>query len=291
MQHYLSRKDRLFVIAVALCLAAVAAVAWFLFPALLPAVLTGFSTVFLVFYLLQLYRRLLIQLEQQRDTVIISQTNHYTQMEAALSLSLPLQPEVPLPTFRGWAASPDFLLETVREVNRLRPDTVLETGSGASTIIIGLYLKKAGRGKLISLEHSAGYFEKTRDMLELHGLEDTVELVLAPLSEVTIEGEKWKWYDLNKAELPERIDLLVVDGPPEHIQKEARFPVVPLLRERIKEDTVILVDDGRRDGEKAAAERWLGFLPGFSMDYLPLEKGAFRVHGHAGNETGDADSV
>lgn len=257
---------------------------WLLFPAQLPAALIFSSTVFLVFYLLQLYRRLLIQLEQQRDTVIISQANHYAQMEAALSLSLPLQPEFPLPTLRGWAASPDFLLETVREVNRLRPDTVLETGSGASTVIIGLYLKKAGRGKLISLEHSAEYFEKTRDMLALHGLEGTVDLVYAPLREVPIQGEKWKWYDLNKAELPERIDLIVVDGPPEHVQKEARFPAIPLLRERIKDGTVILVDDGRRDGEKAAVERWLGFLPGFSMDYLPLEKGAFRVHGGSGKK-------
>jgi hypothetical protein len=291
MQHYLSRKDRLFVMAAAVCLLSVSAAGWFLFPALLPAALTVASTVFLVFYLLQLYRRLLIQLEQQRDTVIISQMNHYAQVEAALSLSLPLQPEVPLPTFRGWAASPDFLLETVREVNRLRPDTVLETGSGASTIIIGLYLKKAGRGKLISLEHSAEYFEKTRAMLELHGLEGTVELVHAPLTDVTIEGEKWKWYDLKKAELPERIDLIVVDGPPENIQKEARFPAVPLLKNHIGGNAVILVDDGRREGEKKAVERWLGCLPGFTMDYLPLEKGAFRVHRPAGNETGDTGSV
>lgn len=280
--YYLSKKDRLFILSVVVFLSVLAAAGHFIFKSVLVPVLVVVSSVFLVFFALQLFRRLLVQMEQHRAVVLFSQTTNYDQVEAFLNLMFPLMPDKPLPSFRGWAASPDFLLETVREMERTRPETVLETGSGTSTVIIGLYLKKAGRGKLTSLEHSPEYYEKTRQMLDLHELGDYVDLVHAPIAETGIEGKQWKWYDLEKVDLPDRIDLIVVDGPPEQIQKDARFPAIPLLRNSIHSKTVILVDDGRRDGEKNAVEGWLRFLPGFISEYLPLEKGALRLFFEAG---------
>lgn len=263
----------------------------FLFKSISGPVLAAVSTVLVVFFILQLFRRLLVQMEQHRDNILFSQTTHYNQIEAVIALSLPLMPETPLPSLREWAASPDFLLEAVREIERMRPETVLETGSGASTIIIGLYLKKAGRGKLISLEHSSEYYRKTKEMVDLHELGAHVDLVYAPLAEVSIDGKHWNWYDLESVDLSGSIDLIVVDGPPEHIQKDARYPLVPLLKSCIHSGTVILVDDGRREGEKNAVLGWLPFLPGFSADYLPLEKGAFRLHFSAADGSGPESST
>jgi hypothetical protein len=48
----------------------------------------------------------------------------------------------PLPLLRGWAASPDVLLLVVRQIVNDRLQTVVELGSGASTVILARALKK-----------------------------------------------------------------------------------------------------------------------------------------------------
>ena len=40
----------------------------------------------------------------------------------------------------------------------IKPDTILELGSGVSTIISAYCLKKIGNGKIISLDHEKEYY-------------------------------------------------------------------------------------------------------------------------------------
>ena len=67
---------------------------------------------------------------------------------------------------------------------------------------------------------------------------------IAPLEPVTIGDQAIPWYDLVALEEVSRIDVLLVDGPPDHYGLGvARRPGLELLRERLSEDAVILADD------------------------------------------------
>ena len=76
-----------------------------------------------------------------------------------------------------------------------------------------------------------------------------------------MEGRRLSWYsgDALAAALPDRIDLLLVDGPPDLFGPGVRWPAVPLLRDRLGPGAAVLMDDGDRPAERRAAfGLWLG---------------------------------
>ncbi|MEY2831021.1 MAG: hypothetical protein RLZZ574_279, partial [Cyanobacteriota bacterium] len=179
------------------------------------------------------------------------------QIESLFSIFFTLEPKLPLPTTRGWAASPDFLKEIISLIYRQKPQLVVEASSGVSTLIIAYCLKRLGSGKLISLEHEQKFAQATQNNLSLHGLDDIATVIHAPLVEVEINNAinntknntKWLWYDLTKIEIPDAIDMLIVDGPPGTTQKLARYPALPLLHKKLSRDAIIVLDDGARSDE------------------------------------------
>lgn len=195
----------------------------------------------------------------------------YSQLEGLLSLHTTLSPQRPLPPLRGeWAVSPDFMTRAVSIVLDRRTTTIVECGSGSSTVYLALALRRVGGGRLVALEHKEQFAEATRDQLAEHGLADVATVCHAPLRPVTIEGAEWLWYDL--AALPE-VDgcgLLIVDGPPRTVQDLARYPALPLLRDRLLPGALILMDDYRRKSERRTVRRWMA-------EYPQLE---LRVHDH-----------
>jgi hypothetical protein len=80
------------------------------------------------------------------------------------------------------------------------------------------------------------------------------------------------------------IDLLIVDGPPHDVSKWARYPAIPLLKHKLHEDTIVLLDDGARDDETAIVAAW---QKRYNLDYVaePLEKGAFTCRFSASSRT------
>ena len=93
----------------------------------------------------------------------------------------------------------------------------VELGAGASTLIAAKALSLHGGGRLTSFDQHGGFVDATRAWLTDHGLK--ADLRHAPL---TAESEDWpgRWYALDN--LPDRIDLLIIDGPP--------WSVHPLVR-------------------------------------------------------------
>ena len=67
-----------------------------------------------------------------REHVTSSQRRLFAQVEAMGWLQQQLGLQHPLPPTRGWAASPDLLVELVRLIDETRPEHVLELGSGVS---------------------------------------------------------------------------------------------------------------------------------------------------------------
>jgi hypothetical protein len=205
--------------------------------------------------------------------------NHFRQVEALLSLYATLEPRAPLPATRGWSACPDLLLEAVKEIQLRRPRLVVECGSGVSTVVLGLALKRlAGAGRLVALEHDPEHAEQTRAWLRANELTEVCEVVFAPLTAMDIGGTTFAWYDLERARaaITEPVGLLLVDGPPGKPGVLARYPALPALSGNLADDSVVLLDDGDRAEEQEITERW-GRESGWSVEPLLLERRAFRL--------------
>ena len=200
------------------------------------------------------------------------------QMEAMQSLYSIFQFNTPLPATRKMAASPDFLKLVVETILTEKPKLVVELGSGISSILAGKALEKNGNGDLISIDHDDKYAELTRKKICLEKLSDITKVVTAELKMHPINGQNYMWYEPSFVkEIKQNIDLLIIDGPPRIINKNARFPAIPLLKEYFTDDTVILLDDGRRKDEQNTVKLWLKELDKFTVDYFNTEKGTFKL--------------
>jgi predicted O-methyltransferase YrrM len=156
----------------------------------------------------------------------------------------------------AWALLPAGLELVLGAVAEGRP-TVVECGSGESTVAIARLLAERGDGRLYSLEHDEHWAERTRNRLAAEELTECVELIEAPLRPHGLgDGD---WYELGALErLPHAIDLLLVDGPPGDLAPDGqmRYPALPLLAPRLADGALVLLDDIDRPGELHVLERW-----------------------------------
>ena len=53
-----------------------------------------------------------------------------------------------------------------------------------------------------------------------------------------------------------KIDMLIVDGPPRITQELARYPAIPILHEYFSDRFTILLDDSKRDDEAIIIQKW-----------------------------------
>jgi len=163
-----------------------------------------------------------------------------------------------LPAPGGWAATPEtlaLLMDRIMTAPELR--TVVELGSGSSTVWMALALSRRGGGHLVSIESDAEYATTTRSALATLGLSEIAEVRVAPLTEVEVGGESIAWYEGVRAADFGDVDLLFVDGPPGHTNKWARYPAVPLLASALSDTAWVVLDDVDRHSEQEIAERWL----------------------------------
>lgn len=174
-----------------------------------------------------------------------------------------------LPAMVSPAASPDFLLLLARHVVEKQPECIVEFGSGVSTVILALAMKRTGRGRLISYDHSPGFADMTQRLAQRYGLEVDVRNV--PLAPSVSLGYPGVWYEA--VDLPESIDVLVIDGPPARLHPETRGGAGPAVFDRLSENGVVFLDDACRAGERAIAERWHREFPEIHFTCLPTSRG------------------
>lgn len=152
-----------------------------------------------------------------------------------------------------WALLPAAIELVLAAIDEGR-ETIVECGSGESTVAIARTLQRRGSGRLHSLEHDPRWHAATAARLSEAGVGSRVELLLAPLRD--------GWYDRAALDrLPVAIDLLLVDGPPAHLAGEIRYPALPLLGDRLNPGAAVILDDIDRPGERRVVERWARELP------------------------------
>ena len=201
------------------------------------------------------------------------QDNIFRQHECLIQLNTRLAPKLPLPHTRQYRGSPDFLLKLHLLIQQHKPEFILEASSGISTLVAAYTLQQLGRGKILSLENDANYANASRELLEAHGLLPYASVVHAPLTPFSIDGRKWLWYDFSRTSLPEKIDMIVIDGPPDRVQKNARYPVLPLLIDRLTSDGLLVLDDANRPTEMRIIKMWLKRHNDLRSTFLSTEKG------------------
>lgn len=164
----------------------------------------------------------------------------------------------PMPELGGWAATPSTMLWILDRVMSEPVHTIVECGSGTSTVWIATALKARGAdGRVVALEDNEHYAEITRAELERLGLSDWATVVHAPLVDTGLPDDSSQpWFDLSGLALPGEIDLLFVDGPPSRVAPQVRYPAFPLLADRLAPSAVVILDDTGRPAEDAIVERW-----------------------------------
>jgi predicted O-methyltransferase YrrM len=210
----------------------------------------------------------------------------YAEVEDLMALYRDIGPDRALPPMHGWAAGPDLARFLYREVVEQGRRSVLECGSGSTTVILAYAMRLIGEGRVVALEHEPRFAAATRKMLEERELTEWAEVVDAPLTDVRVADGERRWYDT--ARLPDgSFDLILVDGPPGGTGPQARYPAVPLLLARMEKDALVVLDDARRADERAIGERWAAEFDGFALETLPHDHGTIVLRRGASTEGKD----
>lgn len=157
--------------------------------------------------------------------------------------------------WNDWAMRPAGLAAVV-ELAAGR-DEIVECGAGLSTLVLAR-LARMSDSRVRSLEHDAAWTELVRSRLAAEGLERWAAVVHAPLAPHPLAPDG-DWYaSAALAELPAKVDLLLVDGPPagEPEIERRRYPALPALLPRLPPDALVVLDDADRPGERWILERW-----------------------------------
>jgi predicted O-methyltransferase YrrM len=200
----------------------------------------------------------------------------FAQLQALMNLyaMVPVRDRMPA-TRVSWTASPDVLLLLVSLIRANRPHTIVELGSGVSTVWMALALREFGiDGRVVSLDHELSWAETTRVALHALDLAKLAEVRHAPLADLELDGEIYPWYDRSALADVDSCDLAFVDGPPGVLRPASRYPALPVLGSRMAIGGQVVVDDYGREDEHTMVDRWIAKTPGWTLRDHGLEKGA-----------------
>lgn len=168
-------------------------------------------------------------------------------------------PAEALPNLGSWKADTALLTTIVDAIETLRPSNVVELGCGVTTLVAAKALQLFGDGHLTSVDQHADFAQGTGEWLKKYGLRANVRH--APLGPPP-PGWPGQWYQLD--EMPQVIDLLVIDGPPWAVHPFVRSAAETLF-DRIPVGGCVLLDDAARPGERIVARQWHKNWPGFEF--------------------------
>ena len=143
----------------------------------------------------------------------------------------------------------------IQELAERDARVLVELGPGVSSVLIGRACRPTLQ--IHGVEHDPSYVEHTAALLERHGV-DNYTLHSAPLATTSSSTGTASWYDRAVLDdLPAAIDALIIDGPPNWQGTGNRSPAWDLLRPRLRDGSLVLVDDTQRHDERSMVQGWL----------------------------------
>jgi len=153
------------------------------------------------------------------------------QLQAALNMLQLVRLDAAVPAMGGTEASPDWNLLIMDTLLQRRPATVVQTGSGASTLFLALTaVQHELTTRIVTLEHDAVAQASTQALLARHGVTDRAEVRLTRMVTRDVEGHDTRWYEESDLADLEEIGVLVVSDRPSAIGRPASYPAVAQLR-------------------------------------------------------------
>jgi glycosyltransferase involved in cell wall biosynthesis len=148
----------------------------------------------------------------------------------------------------GFAARIDLLMEVAQQA-ATTDGAILECGSGITTILMGLLAGRRGV-KTYSLEHIDEWRTRVLKAVSQFRIPN-VEILHTPLCDF----DGFAWYDAPLADLPAQFSFVLSDGPPGET-RGGRYGLLPVMRDRLAANAVIILDDTEREGELQVLRRW-----------------------------------
>jgi len=132
--------------------------------------------------------------------------------------------------------------------------SVIEFGSGVSTLFFSTLLDDGVLDTVVAFDDSPHYIQRTTDLL---GSRSKVNLVLAPIGPYYFRGKLFATY--SKRKILENLcldgyDLILIDGPLG--LRYGREAALYIIYGKLKDSSLILLDDANRLPEKKAMVNW-----------------------------------
>jgi hypothetical protein len=160
-----------------------------------------------------------------------------------------------------YTAGPEALNFLDGRVRQLRPQAILEFGSGASTVVLAACMAEIhgdDTPRVFSLDEDEGYLEETRKMLDRARLGNCARLAHREVHEQVIWGQSTACYDIDDKFLRSFLktvpDVLFVDGPSGG--GTVRFGTLPLVLGHTAVPCTFFLDDALREDEIHIASLW-----------------------------------
>jgi hypothetical protein len=155
-----------------------------------------------------------------------------------------------------YASGADALHELAARLRVLEPRTIVECGSGWSTVVLAAYARANPGTTVVSLEDSGKWHVRTLGLLTRFGLSNHARVMLAPLES--------GWYQTDVLDQIGLIDFAFIDGPTQ--ASGGRAQTFPHLVERLSPWAEVWLDDADRPDESSVLDRWCARYPKLSVD-------------------------
>jgi len=177
------------------------------------------------------------------------------EVESLLQLFQQVTPRAPMPATDP--ATPADVLALVHLVRSRAPKLAVMLGAGPATVWLGYAVAQGGR--LVVVEHDAERVAQLRTQVLAHGL-GAIEVLHAPLTELSVDGRTTDWYDVDVLDGLQDIDLLVVDGPSD----DPVAPAMHVLGRRLADGAEVVAAEAARAVPRQAV-RWAPVAPVLQM--------------------------
>ena len=188
------------------------------------------------------------------------------------SISSSLTLDTCLPYDSDWSAAPDFLKLIIDSCLNTQPQTIVECSSGVTTLVLARCCQINGTGHVYSLENGSEYAIAIAKQLKIYGLDKYADVIHSPLHKIEVNKQLFDWYQVDKINVSE-INMMIVDGPSGFIQKNSRYPALPVLYERLSSSCEIFLDDASRPDEKEIVKFWLDEYSDMEHQYIENDRG------------------
>jgi hypothetical protein len=160
----------------------------------------------------------------------------------------------------GWSIGETSFERIVALARQLRARSVLEFGSGASTVRLALALSEAS---IVSVDHEPGARARVVALAGHHGLPHPPEVQERPLAFLDFGGSRILSYG-GAQPWPRPIDTVIIDGPPFYALLGREACLYQVYRD-LRPGGLVILDDADRLAEQTIVQDWLAVYPGLRL--------------------------